>query len=525
MLKKLAVFGLAVIVVAMIGLPVWANAVLGGDTVRAAIAAQISKALGQPVTIGSLSAGVYPRVTLTLGDVQIGEAGRLRVSSLALGTDVRALLSRRVEHASVRLSGARIELPLPAFTTGGGSSAPASGPSPVELVSIDEIVLSDVEIVSGGRTVRGDLELIPEGNGLAIRRMTIGAGDTTVHASGRITDLAGPKGEIALKAGLLNFDQLIAFATDFSGGASPTAGGEARPRQAAAPVASDPAGKSGLDLIVSLEADRAMMGTLALDKLSGRAHLTAASIALDPIAFGVFGGRFEGSLTLAADQETPGFRTKAMLTGIDVAAAMRFAGSPDTISGRLTGRLDLAGRGSDPAAIARSAKGTARLEISDGVVKNLGLVRAVVVATSMRSGSTGALTSDSKDEPFSKLGATLNIAGGTATTGDLSFEAKHLSLSAQGVVQMNASTMNLKGNIQLSDALSQQAGRDLVRYTQDQGRVTLPATVDGSLDSPHVGIDVGNMAKRAAVNAATEQIQKRLKTDALGKTLSGLFKK
>jgi hypothetical protein len=53
--------------------------------------------------------------------------------------------------------------------------------------------------------------------------------------------------------------------------------------------------------------------------------------------------------------------------------------------------------------------------------------------------------------------------------------------------------------------------------------VTLPATVDGSIDAPHVGIDVGSMAKRAAINAATEQLQK--KTGELGKTLGGLFKR
>ena len=45
---------------------------------------------------------------------------------------------------------------------------------PVELVSIDEIVLSDVQVVSGGRTVRGDIEIVPEGKGLRIHRLTAG---------------------------------------------------------------------------------------------------------------------------------------------------------------------------------------------------------------------------------------------------------------------------------------------------------------------------------------------------------------
>jgi hypothetical protein len=79
--------------------------------------------------------------------------------------------------------------------------------------------------------------------------------------------------------------------------------------------------------------------------------------------------------------------------------------------------------------------------------------------------------------------------------------------------------------VQLSDQLSQQAGRDLVRYTQEQGRVTLPATVTGPLSSPRVAIDVAGLARRAITNAAAEELEKRLKAGALKKGLSDLFKR
>src|SRR5207302_112607 len=78
------------------------------------------------------------------------------------------------------------------------------------------------------------------------------------------------------------------------------------------------------------------------------------------------------------------FRARATVADVDVAAATRFAGNPDTISGRLSGRLDCSGRASDAADIASTIRGTARGDIVDGVVKNLGLLRTIVVATSMR---------------------------------------------------------------------------------------------------------------------------------------------
>jgi uncharacterized protein involved in outer membrane biogenesis len=260
------------------------------------------------------------------------------------------------------------------------------------------------------------------------------------------------------------------------------------------------------------------MGTLTLDQLAGKARITADKMALEPIGFKVFGGRYDGSLvfTLGA---VPAFRLNATLAGIDMAAATAFAGSPGTITGRLSGKLNLSGRGMTASSVINGARGTARVDIVDGIVKNLGLVRSVIVATSGRADGAFA-GSGARDEAFTRLGATLTVAGGTASTEDLRFESKDLLLAAAGTVRPDGSSINLRGQVLLSDELSKQAGRDLVRYTQQGGRVTLPATITGSAAAPQVRIDVADMAKRAVTNRANEEVQKALK-----KGLDGLFKK
>jgi len=158
-------------------------------------------------------------------------------------------------------------------------------------------------------------------------------------------------------------------------------------------------------------------------------------------------------------------------------------------------------------------------------VKNLGLLRTIVVATSMRPGAGGGLTGWSKDEKFSRLGATLRIANGDLTSDDIRFESENLMLDAQGAVQTMASTVNLKGKVQLSDALSQQGGSDLLRYTQESGRVTLPATVAGPIAAPHVAIDTADLTKRAIRNAAADEVEKRLTNDSVKKGLLGLLRR
>ena len=106
-----------------------------------------------------------------------------------------------------------------------------------------------------------------------------------------------------------------------------------------------------------------------------------------------------------------------------------------------------------------------------------------------------------------------------ATTDDLLFESADLTLNAAGSVALDGNDVNLRGKLRLSEALSLQAGRDLQRYTQEEGRVTLPVTVTGTADNLSARIDTAGAAGRALKNRATEEVQKGLK-----KGLGSLFR-
>jgi len=518
MLKKALLGAFVLLVLLSTGLFLWARAVFTGDIVRVALANQLSRALGQPVTIGSIAVTIVPRLTVNLGQVTIGEPARIRVQTLHVGADFRALLSRHIEHGRLELSGARIELPLPSFAVGDSTSGSSSN-APVELISVDAIALRGVEIVSGGRVLTGDVEIVPEGKGLTLQKVTLVADKTTVNLTGNITDLSGPVGDVAIKAGAVNFDQLLAFANDFAtaSGMEPTTAASS-PRHTGNPNAASP-GVSSMNIAVSLEADRATMGMLTLDKLTSNARITGDAMTLEPISFGVLGGHYNGALVFTLGV-IPDFKLDATLAGVDMGTATAFAGTPGVLTGRLSGNLHLAGHGMDASSVIKSARGTARVEILNGVVKNLGLVRTIVVATSGRSDRTGVGASGARDEPFTKLGATLTIANGSANTQDLRFESKDLLLATAGMVRLDGSSINLGGKVQLSDELSKQAGQDLARYTQEGGRVTLPVAITGSANAPQVRVDIAGMAKRAFTNRANEEVQKALK-----KGLGDLFKK
>ena len=256
MLKKAGIGSVALLLLSLAVGFFWARSILATETVRTALAAQISAAIGQPVTIRSIDAGIYPRVTVNLRGVTIGQPARFQAETLRLGTAFSALLSRQIVHGSVRLDGARVELPLPPLGPGTSSAEPASGGWPVEIVSIDEVRLKNVEVVSGGRTLRGDIEAVLHGAGLTLRKVSLETEDTNVEATGEITDFAGPVGALHVKAGTLDLSRLATFLTEFSSGFGST--GRTGARQSSAP---EPAGKTpGMDLTLSLNANRAMMG-------------------------------------------------------------------------------------------------------------------------------------------------------------------------------------------------------------------------------------------------------------------------
>jgi len=513
MVKKLALGVVVLLLLLGVGGYFWAGAVLGTDAVRNALADQLSKALGQPVAVEGVKATVYPRVTVSLTGVTIGRDKEITVRSLDVGTSFGALLSRRIEHAALHVNGARLQLPLPEFALGSGNSSSGSG-SAVELVSVDEVVLSGIELVSRGRTLKGDVELVPHGtSAVTIRKVALTADSAHIDATGDISNIAGPVGTMDIKAGTLDLDQLLLFASDFmeGSGAAPARPGGATPA---------PSGSSTTDLTVTLAADRATMAGVTLDSVKGRAHLKGDDVTVDPMSFGLFGGSYEGALG-ANVGASPTFRWKANLKNIDVATVTAFAGSPGVMTGKLGGTVDLTGTGLDAATAMKTARGTAKLAIQNGSVKNLALVRSAVAATSLNPQAVlAAAQGQPVDEPFTELGGSLTIDAGTATTPDLHFVSKDMRLDARGALKLDGSLVNLQGAVQLSEALSQQANPAIVRVLQQEGRITLPAVVRGNTQNYQIEIDTSAIAKRAITNEAKTQA-----TQAVKKGIGGLLRR
>src|SRR5262245_57609696 len=90
-----------------------ATRVLTSDYARTTLEQQLSTAIGQPVHIGALSAAIYPRVAVDLGNVTIGAPATVTLAQVRLVTGLRALFSRTISDAELIVRNSRLALPLP----------------------------------------------------------------------------------------------------------------------------------------------------------------------------------------------------------------------------------------------------------------------------------------------------------------------------------------------------------------------------------------------------------------------------
>ena len=139
-----------------------------------AIASQVSSLIGQPATIGGIG---HPSSRVShrprAGDDWPAAAHPRRDTSRRNQLPGPSLPACRARHAAACESAHRAA--IAGLWRRNQSNAPgrdAAGSAPIEIVSIDEIELRDVELVSGARTLRGDIDAAIEGQGIVLRSMS-----------------------------------------------------------------------------------------------------------------------------------------------------------------------------------------------------------------------------------------------------------------------------------------------------------------------------------------------------------------
>src|SRR5688572_28718360 len=269
---------MALVIVAAVGL-YW---FFSGDGMRRALEQQATDRLGQPVRIEAARGRMFPRPGIELTGVEVGDPVRLTLSSVELSTDLRALLNRRIEDASMVISESTIEMPLPfAVPSGGSSSIEATdAQGGIQLVSIREISLRDVRVRSRGREIRVSADSSFDGNHLTLERFTAESGSTALEVEGEAELEPRVDAKLRAKANKLDLDELLALADAFTPEALNSPGGSSSPPQPRR-------------ISLQISADTATAAGVQVTNFGATMVVDGKRMALAPMTFGLFGGSYQ----------------------------------------------------------------------------------------------------------------------------------------------------------------------------------------------------------------------------------------
>jgi len=463
---------------------------LVSDVMRAELERQLSAYLQQPVTIKSARAAIFPRVAISLGDVVIGAQQSIVLGEVRIVTGLRPLLSRRVEQAEVRVRDGRLTLPLP-FTLTPEIGPAVSQPVPaLALTSIESIELRAITLISGGQEWLVDADCAVTGDRLEVSQLAASGPTTRLKATGTLTSISGLQGQFTARAEPLGVDELLAFGSGLSGGAATDS------RAVSKPVP--------INLVVALTAPAGRLAGYDLRGLTTTAAITAAGVALAPLSVGSFGGTFAGRLDVDTGRSVPAMKLAGRVEGLDVATVLQAAGSQGGVTGTFGGTISLSASGTETLAFLRSARGTVAATIVNGAIPHLDLVRPIVLAFGKPSGAPP----QGSGSTFTRLGGTFALADGTMASDDVTMASRDLDMAGRGTVHVASGAVSARTDLVLSQELTSQAGVDLRRYAQEDGRVVVPATISGTLQKPAVTLDIAAAARRALTN----ELQRRTKS-------------
>ncbi len=314
--------------------------------------------------------------------------------------------------------------------------------------------------------------------------------------------------------------------------------------EAAAPAAAAP-GAQGGDLVP--EATRreihaaAAHGTIAIEKLKGgrleatdvkaRATLSRGTLTLDELTAGVFGGRMSAAGTkVALSEPVPSWTLAADLSGLELEKALTaFAGRAPLV-GKLDGRLEVDGKGTEWEKLRDGLTGLAALAVKDGALTTTDLGDSVL------GGLAKALDVAGKGTAAKKVGG---AAGGRTTFRDLAgkFTVKGGALTAQSPLQFGsrAGDVALGGKVGLDGRLGLEGKAIIPKKTLAEvvsgialpEKLEVPLAIGGTLTSPSVSVRadqaIASLAKGEA-KRAVEDVRGKAEKEGK-KAVEGLLKR
>lgn len=309
------------------------------------------------------------------------------------------------------------------------------------------------------------------------------AGDVDVISGG-----ARPFFKARLRSRRLDFDDLAGFV-----GGAPGSGENSDPKLRALAARREARGRvlpdtpyrldklRAMDAKVRLRADRIESPGLPLDDMDAHLELEGGLLRLDPLDFGVAGGRIRSTVHMDARRSPIRTRADADARGLDLARLLPNVELAEDAIGRVGGSASLSGSGNSIARMLATSDGTLALGMGRGRISNELMEFAGIDLAEI---AKFKLTGDRKIAVRCAF-ADFGVEQGVMTARALAFDTTDTILIGKGTIDLGEETLDLTIRPRPKD-------RSLLA-------LRAPLYVEGRFSDPQIRPDMGRIGLRGAI--------------------------
>jgi AsmA protein len=257
----------------------------------------------------------------------------------------------------------------------------------------------------------------------------------------------------------------------------------------------------GLDLDASLRAGQLKVNGLTLTELEGRAVAKDGVLTLQPFGAALYGGQVRGSARLDARQSPATLSLDQSLSTLQLLPFVKDLADFDRLTGVAQLGAKLTTTASSTAGLMSGLNGELSFDVSDGALKGVNIWYELQRANALARGRA-APQRTSEDTDFRQLKGTAVIRDGLLVNQDLVGGLPFLSLAGRGEVNLIESALDYK----LTATVIRQAIDDATGETSELAGASVPLRLSGTLASPSVSVDLGNLLRDQAGQEALRRL-------------------
>jgi AsmA protein len=326
--------------------------------------------------------------------------------------------------------------------------------------------------------------------------LTLGSTNATGNLSMR--NFQAPQVQFNLSADKLNVNELQKI-MGTQGAPAKVSSLNLIPRAEAAPAkANDPGLLSKTTGSGTVSIGNIVYDDLQMQNTKSNVTLNNGVIKLDPVNTTLYGGSATGSITVDTRGQTTLYNVALKTQKVDSNQLLSSVSSAkNVLYGLLASNIQSSFASAENANIARSLNGHVALNVSNGKLANVDILKELSAV-----GKFSSLNRTAQNfTTLQQLGGDFDVRNGVATTNNLKALIEGGTLAASGAVNLVDQTVNMHMTAVLSKSYSQQVGGNQIggymntALANNNGELVLPVLVTGTLGNVHFAPDVEAIAQ------------------------------